>query len=310
MLGRNLIQPLNGNPIGVGTSLIRPFEGERDPQTLRFQDLFARTSERPFTDRGGAGAAAPAKCLELERREGSLAHNQGDGEFYEPSLTHELQAFGRGSRSRRDERPGTPQAGAGKQLVTPTLLSAECPTPDSLRTLSRTRLRTFFPSKLPDETRFRQFVIHCCREMNSHAHAVRFSSSHSLFTTSIRGDVDALEVDSVAPQPSFPLPCLPMKKDASPITRADLKEKSDEIRAELKDAVESMKQYTDAAVESTKRHMDVAVASMKLHFDAAVEQLTSDFRDIFNDRTVGLQERAIDHERRLRKLERVAGIVD
>ena len=69
---------------------------------------------------------------------------------------------------------------------------------------------------------------------------------------------------------------------------------------------------TKADVEALSQRMLRAIKDSakdtKLHFDVVAENLTNDYRGIFNDRTVDLTNARKDHERRIERLEARVGI--
>lgn len=75
------------------------------------------------------------------------------------------------------------------------------------------------------------------------------------------------------------------------VTRKELQEELRAIKASLLEA-------SRASEERIMRY-----------FDVKVEQLTHDFRGIFNDRTEQLKDRHLDHEQRLQRIERQLQLV-
>ena len=120
----------------------------------------------------------------------------------------------------------------------------------------------------PARTRFHQSVFKQPRE-----HCDSRNESGALDLAVARLD------DLVAWQPFYPLPSVPMTKDTSQATKADLEVLLGHIQ-----------QRIDDSEERVKRHVDVR------H-----EQLVHDFKGIFKDRLE-------QHDDRLTRLERMVGI--
>jgi hypothetical protein len=103
-----------------------------------------------------------------------------------------------------------------------------------------------------------------------------------LVATAFRGAAErcgSCGFSPVAWQPLYPLPSVPMKKDPTPVTKAELKAELDALEARL-----------------------------KRYFDVVVEQLTHNFRGAFSDRVETLHDARLDHERRLQRLEHQLGL--
>lgn len=123
-----------------------------------------------------------------------------------------------------------------------------------------------------------------CDLTSDHAQASILLSHVFRIALTINGVRVLSLMDSVALQPSLPLPCLPMPDNSTSATKADL-----------------------AALESKfDSKLDTVTSDLKRHFEVVAEALKHDVLGAMRDFTSLMQDRHLDHEQRIRHLERTS----
>lgn len=107
-----------------------------------------------------------------------------------------------------------------------------------------------------------------------------------------------------------------MKDDTALATKADIVDMKGKIITEVKEYVDhkfvKFEEKIDQKFVVFEEKIEQKIENIKVDFsemmDVKIENLLSDFRDIFSDRTVQQNERLLEHDQRLSRLERKAGL--